>query len=79
MNTVRWNIDISEDTDRSLRMFKAKRGKGRSGDLSRTIEEAVKSYIFEQTSEQIKSTNRDVNEDEMAEMIDEALKWARSS
>jgi hypothetical protein len=79
LNTVRWNVAISEDTDQSLRMFMAKRGGGRKGDLSRTIEEAVKSYIFEQTAEQVKSANRDVSEGEMAAMIDEALEWTRNN
>jgi hypothetical protein len=41
MNTVRWNVAVSADTDRSLRMFLASLGSGRRVDLSRFIEEAV--------------------------------------
>jgi hypothetical protein len=38
MNTIRWNIAVSADTDLSLRMFLASQGGGRKGDLSRFIE-----------------------------------------
>ena len=40
MNTIRWNVAVSADTDQSLRMFLASQGGGRKGDLSRFIEEA---------------------------------------
>ncbi len=38
---------MSPDTDQSVRMFLASQGGGRKGDLSRFIEEAVRTYIFE--------------------------------
>jgi hypothetical protein len=59
MNTVRWNVAVSADTDKSLRMFLAGNGKGKKGDLSRVIEEAVLAFIFERTAEQIKSDTGD--------------------
>jgi hypothetical protein len=59
-------------------MFLAGRG-GRKGDLSRIIEEAVRSYIFDQTANQIKSANAGVSEDDIASMVNEALEWARDS
>lgn len=77
MNTVRWNIAVSADTDQALRMFLASRGGGRKGDLSRFIEEAVRSYILELTAEQVKSANADVSEEDLASIVDEALDWAR--
>ncbi|MDR3254164.1 MAG: ribbon-helix-helix domain-containing protein [Synergistaceae bacterium] len=76
MDSVRWNVAVSADTDKSLRMFIAGRG-GRKGDLSHVIEEAVRSYIFEQTAHQIKTANKGIKEGEMDEMIEEALDWAR--
>ena len=33
MNTIRWNVAVSADTDQSLRMFLASQGGGRKGDL----------------------------------------------
>ena len=47
MNTTRWNVAVSTDTDQSLRMFLASQGGGRKGDLSRFIEEAVRAHILE--------------------------------
>lgn len=77
MNTVRWNIAVSADTDQSLRMFLASQGGGRKGDLSRFIEEAVRSHILELTAEQTKSANTNVSEADLTAIVDEALQWAR--
>ncbi|OWO82573.1 methionine repressor-like protein [Photorhabdus luminescens] len=77
MNSVRWNIAVSADTDQSLRIFLASQGGGKKGDLSRFIEEAVRSRILELTAEQVKVANTDVSEIELASIVDEALDWAR--
>ena len=47
MNTVRWNIAVPPDMDQSVRMFIPARGGGRKGDLSKFVEEAVRSYLLE--------------------------------
>ncbi|KAG0184709.1 hypothetical protein DFQ28_010666 [Apophysomyces sp. BC1034] len=57
MNTVRWNIAVSPNTDQAVRMFLASQGGGRKGDLSRFIEEAVRTYIFERAVEDAKAAN----------------------
>lgn len=77
MNTVRWNIVVSPDTDQSVRMFIAAQGGGRKGDLSRFIEEAVRSYILERAAEQAKAATSGMSETELTELIDEAVQWAR--
>ncbi|MCL2875476.1 MAG: ribbon-helix-helix domain-containing protein [Betaproteobacteria bacterium] len=77
MNTVRWNIAISPDVDQSVRMFIAAQGGGRKGDLSRFIEEAVRSYLFEQAVEQAKVATSGMGEAELNDLIDEAVQWAR--
>ena len=77
MNNVRWNIAVSADTDKALRMFLASQGGGKKGDLSRFIEEAVRSHILELTVEQAKAANVKVSETDLTSMIDEALDWAR--
>ncbi len=78
MSTVRWNIAVSPDTDRSLRMFLAGQGGGRKGDLSRFIEEAVRAHILELTAEQTKAANLGVSEGELATIVEEAVQWARN-
>ena len=78
MATTRWNLAVSTETDQSLRMFLASQGGGRKGDLSRFVEEAVRSHILERSAEEAKTANADVSETELAAMVDEALDWARS-
>jgi hypothetical protein len=77
MSTVRWNLAVSSDTDQSVRMFLAAQGGGHKGDLSRFIEEAVRSYIFDRTVEQAKAANAHMSEAELNDLIDEAVRWAR--
>ncbi|WP_455549909.1 ribbon-helix-helix domain-containing protein [Candidatus Regiella insecticola] len=62
MNTVRWNVAVSQDTDQSVRMFIAAQGGGRKGDLSRFIEEAVRSYILERAVKQAKAATSSMSE-----------------
>lgn len=77
MSSIRWNIAVSPDTDQSVRMFLAAQGGGRKGDLSRFIEQAVRSYLFEQAVEQAKDATANMGEGELADLIDEAIQWSR--
>ena len=77
MESVRWNIAVSADTDQSVRMFIAAQGGGRKGDLSRFIEEAVRSYLLEKAVDQAKTTASGMEESELNDLIDEAVQWAR--
>ena len=77
MNTVRWNIAVSPDMDQSVRMFIAAQGGGRKGDLSKFIEEAVRSYLLERAVEQAKAVAAGMSETEVTDLIDEAVQWAR--
>ncbi|MBF0134272.1 MAG: ribbon-helix-helix domain-containing protein [Magnetococcales bacterium] len=77
MDSVRWNIAVSPDTDKSVRMFIAAQGGGREGDLSHFIEEAVRAYLLERAVEQAKSTTADMSETELTDLVEEAIQWAR--
>jgi hypothetical protein len=77
MDSVRWNIAVSPDTDQSVRMFIAAQGGGRKGDLSRFIEEAVRSYLLEKAVDQAKLASPNLGESELRDLIDEAVQWAR--
>ena len=77
-SNIRWNVAVSPDTDQSVRMYLASQGGGRKGDLSRFIEEAVRSHILELTADQAKAANTDVNEADLTSMIEEAIQWPRS-
>ncbi|MCL2076550.1 MAG: ribbon-helix-helix domain-containing protein [Betaproteobacteria bacterium] len=79
MNTVRWSIAVSPDTDQSVRMFLASQGKSRKGSLSRFIEEAVRTFIFERAVEQAKAANVNVSEADLTAIVAEAVQWARKN
>lgn len=70
MSTVRWNIAVSSETDRALRMLLARQG-GRKGDLSRFIEDAVRARLFDETASMIKEENAE-------RAVEQALDWTRS-
>jgi len=76
MNTVRWNVAVSQDVDQAVRMFIAAQGGGRKGDLSRFIEEAVRAYLLERAVDQAKAA-AGMSETELTDLIDEAVQWAR--
>lgn len=77
MSSVRWNIAVSPEVDQSVRMFLAAQGGGRKGDLSRFIEEAVRTYLLEQVAEQAKAAAAGMNEADLMDLVDEAVQWAR--
>ena len=72
MSNVRWSIVVLEETDRALRSFLAQRGT-KKGDISRFVEEAVQSRLFELTVESVKERNRPLDQNEILETIDDAL------
>lgn len=75
--TIRWNVAVCQDTDQALRMFLANQGGGKKGDLSRFIEESVRTHILELTAAQAKAANVDINEDDLSAIVREAVEWAR--
>lgn len=75
---TRWNLVVSTQTDRELRQFLAYQGRGKKGDLSRFVEEAVKKQLFDSALQAARENNKDVDPEEMDAIIDEALAWARA-
>ncbi|AVO49156.1 methionine repressor-like protein [Melaminivora suipulveris] len=79
MNTVRWNLAVSPEVDQSVRRFLAAQGSRGEGDLSRLIEEAVRSYLFERATEQARQATAPLSAAELDELLDDAVQWARKS
>ena len=75
---ARWSLKVSRDTDVALRTLLATRG-GRKGDLSRFVEEAVNREVLRQTMNDLRERNADLNEDEVARLVDEELAATRST
>jgi hypothetical protein len=72
MSNTRWSVVVPEDTDRALRTFLARTG-GKKGDLSRFVDEAVVTRLFELTVEDVKERNQAYSKDEILKVVDEAL------
>ncbi len=79
MNSVRWNVAVSAETDQALRIFLASRGQGRKGDLSRFIEDAVRERVFKETAQAVKEQNMDAKPEEIEAAVAEALAWSRKA
>ena len=74
----RWNIVISEETDRNVRSYLARTG-GKKGDLSRFVDRAVRSEILRETLHQVRERNEDLSAEEAQALADEAVAWAREN
>ena len=74
---TRWNLSISEETDRAVRMFLARNG-GKKGDLSRFVDEAVRGRVFDLTVSQVKERNADLDQREILGLIDDEVSVARA-
>ncbi len=72
MGNIRWSIVVPEGTDRALRSYLAHTS-GRKGDLSRFVDKAVLTHLFDLTVEDVKERNRMQSQDEIIEAIEEAL------
>jgi Ribbon-helix-helix domain len=74
---TRWNLVVTKETDQSLRQFLAESGGGRKGDLSKFVEEAVRTQLWHLTVEKIKAQNQNRDPKEIETLTNEAVAWAR--
>ncbi len=72
MNNTRWSVVVPEDTDRALRSYLARKGT-KEGDLSRFVDEAVLSRLFELTVEDVKKRNQEYAQADILAAIEDAL------
>lgn len=73
----RWTIKVSTETDRSLRTYLAQRGM-KKGDLSAFVQEAVEERLYRLMVEEIQERNSGTPEDELEELVNDAISWART-
>ncbi len=74
---VRWNLSVSEETNRAVRTFLARNG-GKKGDLSRFVDEAVRRRVFDLTVSQVKDRNAGHDQRELLDLIDEEVSTTRA-
>ena len=72
MSNTRWTVVVPEDTDRALRSYLARKGT-KKGDLSRFVDEAVLSRLFELTVEDVKERNQQYAQEDILAAIEGAL------
>ncbi len=77
-STTRWNLVVSKKLDQSLREFLAYQGRGKKGELSRFVEEAVNKHIFDTALQAVHEHNANVPLEEIEAAVEESLAWARS-
>jgi hypothetical protein len=76
--TTRWNLVVSKETDKDLRQLLAYEGRGKKGELSRFVEDAVRKQIFDAAHQAACEQNANVDPDELNAAIEESLAWARA-
>ena len=74
---TRWNIVVSEDTDRTVRSYLARTG-GKRGDLSRFVARAVRQAIFWETVDSIWERNKHLSAEGAQALADEAVAQVRA-
>ena len=74
---TRWNLVISDDTNRRVRSYLARTG-SKKGDLSRFVDRAVRQAIFWETVEAIWERNRHLSGEAVRSLADEAVAEARA-
>ena len=72
MSNVRWSVVVPEETDRALRSYLAKKG-GKKGDISRFVDDAVQTRLFELMVGDVKKRSRAYSQKEILMAIEEAL------
>ena len=74
---TRWNLVISDDTNRAVRSYLARTG-GKKGDLSRFVDRAVRQAIFWEALESVWRRNQHLSSREAQALADEAVMQARA-
>lgn len=75
---TRWNLVVTDDTDRTVRSYLARTG-GTTGDLSKFVERAVRQAIFWGTVEAVWERNKHLPAAEVQRAADEAVADARAT
>ena len=75
--TVRWTLEVSKDTDLSLRTFLGSQGM-KKGVLSKFVEDAVNRRVLQCTVQDIWQRNADTDPDEIQRIVDDAVSEVRT-
>ena len=73
---TRWTIIVDKKTDINVRTRLAEKGL-KKGDLSKFVTAAVNRELFMQTVAEVREGFEDMPADQIEQLIDEAVAWAR--
>ena len=73
---TRWTIIVDKKTDINVRTRLAEKGL-KKGDLSKFVTAAVNRELFMQTVAEVREGFEDMPADEIEQLVDEAVAWAR--
>jgi hypothetical protein len=71
-----WSLQVSDETDMAIKQYLSTKD---IKDLSGFVEEAVNAYLFDLTVTQIKERNSHENQQEIMDIVDEAVEWSDAS
>jgi hypothetical protein len=74
---TRWNLSISEKTDRMVRSHLARIGL-KKGALSKFVDDAVRAEVLRRTVKEVQVQNADLSEEKAMALANEAVAWARA-
>jgi hypothetical protein len=75
---TRWNLVISDETNRSVRSHLARLG-GKKGDLSLFVDRAVRQAVFWETIESIWKRNEGLSPEQAQQLAEEAVAESRAA
>lgn len=75
---TRWNLSISEDADRLVRMFLARTGM-KKGDLSAFVAEACRAEVLRRTVAEVQARNSELSAEEAMRLAEEAVAGTRAA
>lgn len=75
---TRWNLSISEETDRLVRVYLARTGM-KKGDLSAFVQAACGAEILRRTVSEVREQNADLTEEEAMRLATEAVESSRAT
>ena len=73
---TRWTIIVDKKTDINVRTRLAEKGL-KKGDLSKFVTAAVNRELFMQTVAEVREGFEDMPADQIEQLVDEAVAWAR--
>jgi hypothetical protein len=76
-NSIWWMVKVSKDTDAAVRAYLAQSG-GRTGSLSKFIEEAVRWRVLEQTAASVRERSGRMDSLALKTLIDAAVSRVRA-